>query len=117
MGKEEAKKQLLKDLIPFFVTAGLALIFMLFGLITNYGNFRGIFEGANIFVGIIAFILAPVILGFEVAGFIVGWKWASKRWVALNLWGLLLKVIISVFAGYIIFPVKIIKDIIAIVRA
>ena len=117
MGKEEAKKQLLKDLIPFFIVAGLVLVFMIFGMITNYGDFRGIFEGYNVFVSIIAFILAPVILGFEVAGFILGWKWASKRWVALNLWGLLLKVIISVFAGYIIFPVMIIKDIIAIVRA
>ena len=117
MGKEEAKKQLLKDLIPFFVTAGLALAFMLFGLITNYGNFHGIFEGQNIFVSIIAFILAPIIMGVYISGLICGWKWASKRWVALNLWGLLIKLIISVLAGYIIFPVKIIKDIIAIVRA
>ena len=117
MGKEVAKKQFLKDLIPFFIFAGLALALMLFGLITNYGDFRGIFEGSSVFVSVIAFILVPIIFGFEFAGFIVGWKWASKRWVALNLWGLVLKVCIAVFAGYIIFLVKVIKDIIAIVRA
>ena len=56
-------------------------------------------------------------MGFEIAGFILGWKWAHERFRAYNIWGLVIKVCIAVFAGYIIFPVVLIKDIIAYVKA
>ena len=108
-----AKKKLIKDLIPFAITAVLTLILLFVGLITDLNDFRAIFADANVFTSVIAFILAPIILGFEVAGFILGWKWASERFRAYNLFGLIIKVCISVFAGYIIFPIVLIKDIIA----
>ena len=115
--KETAKKKLIKDLIPFAITAVLTLILLFVGLITNLNDFRSIFAEANIFVSIIAFILAPLIMGFEIAGFILGWKWAHERFRAYNIWGLVIKVCIAVFAGYIIFPVVLVKDIIAYVKA
>ena len=115
--KEQAKKKLIKDLIPFLITAAIVLIITIIGLITDLGGLRTQLAGESIVAIIVAVPLAAIILGFEVAGMILGWKWASKRWVALNLWGLLIKLIIACFAGYIIFPIVIVKDIIAYAKA
>ena len=115
--KEQAKKKLIKDLLPFAISTGIFLVILIIGIITNMGGIRETAFSEGVLIGIVAVILVPIILGFEIAGFIIGWKWASTKWVALNLWGLLIKVIISVFAGYIIFPIVIIKDIIAYAKA
>ena len=115
--KQEAKKKLIKDVLPFIITVAVVLVIMIIGLFSPDMGLREILVSEGILIGIVAFILAPLIMGFEVAGFILGWKWASQRWVALNLVGLIIKVCIAVFAGYIIFPVVLIKDIISLVKA
>ena len=80
-------------------------------------GFREIYADASVFEGIVASILVSLILGFEIAGFIVGWKWISGYVRARNLLGFFIKLIIATLIGYIIFPVILVKDIIAYCKA
>ena len=93
------------------------IIFMIIGGITNLEGFRDIYAEATVFEGIVATILVPLIMGFEVAGVIEGWKWISKFVKAGTFLGFLIKLLIATLAGYIIFPVILIKDIIAYCKA
>ena len=115
--KEQAKKKLIKDLLVFGITTVITLALLIVGIIGNIEGLRDIAFAEGVGTGIIAIILVPLIMGFEVAGFVIGWKALSQRLRAYNLLGLIIKVCIAVFLGYIIFPVILIKDIIAYCKA
>lgn len=114
--KQEFKKKLIKDLIPFVITAALMLITIIICTIA-VEEFREIFAEVTIFEGIIAIMLAPLIMGFEVAGLIVGWKWLSQYIRVGSLLGFIIKLTIAALIGYILFPVILIKDIVAYCKA
>ena len=116
--KEAAKKKLIKDLLVFIITAGICLIiFVGVGWIGNVGGFRALVLSEGVLLGILATLIAPIIMGLYIAGIVVGMKFLNQRIVAMNLVGLLIKLILAVFIGFILFPVVIIKDIVAYVKA
>lgn len=116
--KEVAKKKLIKDLLVFIITAGICLIILVgVGWIGNMEGFRDIILSEGVLLGILATLIAPIIMGLYIAGIVVGMKFLNQRIVAMNLFGLLFKLILAVLIGFILFPVVIIKDIVAYVKA
>ena len=114
--KEECKKKIIKDLKPFIIaTVITAVIIIAFMIISPEA--KAILAEGGAFNGTVAAIIlatfVPILFGFEIAGFIMGWKWLSQRIKAQNLLGLCIKVANAPFIGYIMFPVILVKDIIA----
>lgn len=71
--------------------------------------------------GILAAILAGVeeknlIWAYCIAGIPCGWRWASHLLTAVSGKGILLKLLISVFLGWVAVPVMFIKDIINVLK-
>lgn len=115
--KETLKKKLIKDILLFAIPAVIVIAILIAGFASGNEELLSIFEGESVFVSVIAVILVPIIGGFEVAGFILGWKWVSDWLKAYNLLGFIIKGLIATFAGYIIYPIVLIKDIIAYKKA
>ena len=115
--KQECLKKIIKDLIPFAITAVITIVIMIVGAVGGIEGFKEIYADVSVFEGIVASVLVPLILGFEVAGFIIGWKWLSNYVKARNLLGFFIKLIIATLVGYILYPVILVKDIIAYCKA
>ena len=108
---------MIKDLIPFAITVILTAVIMIVCAVADVEGFREIYAGESVFTGIVASILAPLILGFEVAGLIIGWKWLSGYVRVGTVLGFIIKLFIAALIGYIMFLVIIVKDIIAYCKA
>lgn len=93
--KNQLKKQLIKDLII------LGISWTVFGILFSM-------DGS---------VLMGVISGFMCAGFPFGWRWTSKIFTALSFYTVIMKVLISIFAGWIAAPIIIIKDIVCLATA
>lgn len=95
--KEEMKKQLIKDIV-IAIIAWVVVAILFIAL-----------NGQS--------IALSLLMGFMCAGIPFGWRWSSKIFSAISLYTIALKVILSIFLGWIALPVIIIKDIIAIAKA
>ncbi len=114
--KEAAKKKLIKDLLVFVITAGLSLIAVVgVGWIGNVAGFREMILSEGVLIGILGTLIAPLILGLEIAGMVVGWK--ALRIRSGSLIGFIIKLAVAIMIGYVLFPIVIIKDIVAYVKA
>ena len=115
--KEECKKKIIKDLKPFIITTVITAVLYIAAVIATLIIYPEIYAEAGAFNSIIAVIvvsiLIPLFLGLEIAGCIVGWKWLSKYIRATNILGLCIKIGVATLIGYVMFPVILIKDIIA----
>ena len=95
--KTEAKAQLIKHIV-FAVIAWIVAAVLFISL-----------AGAGVGFGIL--------MGFLCAGVPFAWKWLSNIFVAVSITSIAIKALLSVFLGWIAFPVTIIKDVIAVATA
>lgn len=95
--KEDAVKQLIKDL----VILGCGIAFMIF-ITVGTGSMAG---GFGIFAAVMC------------SGFPFGWRWLSKIFISLNLYTVVIKFMLSVFLGWIACPVVLIKDVVDVIKA
>ena len=95
--KMEAKNQLIKHLVCALIA-----------WIAAAALFIGMAE-ASVGLGIVT--------GFMCAGVPFAWKWLSNIFVAVSITSIAIKALLSVFLGWIAFPVTIIKDVIAVATA
>ena len=95
--KAEAKNQLVKHLV-FAAIAWTVAAFLFIGL-----------AGSGVGLGIM--------MGFMCAGVPFAWKWLTNIFVAVSITGIAIKALLSVFLGWIAFPVIIIKDVVAVTTA
>lgn len=96
MTKSEARKKFIKDLITLVI-----------------GIVIGGIIGINAIPGdkVVAFIMFGLFLG----GIPLGWKFASHIITAVSLLGIIGKLFISLVLGWIVAPITVIKDIIALI--
>lgn len=103
--KKEAKTQLIKD-ICIFLACGI-IITVLMAKTSN------LFSSSNIFLNCFLAFFGILFLG----GVYFGWKWANNVVTAISFIGIVMKVMLAVILGWIAFPVALIKDIVALVKA
>lgn len=101
MTKKEAVFQLLKHLAIGVVTA------IILGSIT--GETHGETIGETIGM--------TVLLTFAVGGLPFGWKLVSGWFSARTIMSVIVKAFISILVGWVIYPITLVKDIIAIIKA
>ncbi len=95
--KEEMKTQLIKDIVIAIVAW--AIVTILFVSLNDTS------------------VPLAILGGFMCAGIPFGWRWSSNIFTAISLYTIAIKLILSLFLGWIALPVTIIKDIIAIAQA
>lgn len=94
--KQEAINQLIKDI----VVAGIAWIVsaFIFGALAETG------------------VILGIIAGFMCAGVPFAWKWLSNIFISFSIYTLAIKLLLSIFLGWIALPIIIIKDVVGVVR-
>lgn len=107
MTKSEAKSILIKDLI----TAGVAALII--GIIFGAFAIPATIESADVF----SCIFLGGFIGLYCAGIPFGWRWASKGFIAIGWFMILVKIGIALGLGFIAFPVTIITDIVRLCKA
>lgn len=115
--KSEAKKKIIKDLVIFFITAIATAALLIVGAVTDMEGFRDIFVGVSMIESIIACILVPILLGFQISGMVIGWGIIGNKIPITGVVGIGIRLLISLFLGCIIFPIVLIKDVIAYKKA
>lgn len=101
MTKKEAVFQLLKHLAIGVITA------IIFGSMT--GETQGGTIGETIGM--------TVILTFGVGGLPFGWKLVSGWFSARSIMSIIVKAFISILIGWVVYPITLVKDVIAIIKA
>lgn len=98
MTKGQAKDDFIETIATALLTGVIVALIFVFGS-----------DMDNKFFNIIALSIVYTI-GF--GGVIPGWKWISSIITAVSLWGIVIKLFIAVCLGWIILPVKLIRDIV-----
>lgn len=96
MDKREARNRLIKDGI--LAVVAWALCGVLFAMLTPMGGY--------------GFIISIICAGIP-----FGWRWLSKIITAMSFFGIVIKILLSVFIGWIAIFVVLIKDIIMLATA
>lgn len=116
--KEQAKRQLIQDLRLCVIIAVVTFVIFLIGIIGNINGLREDAFSEGVFTGIVGLILAPLLLGVSISGWVMGVRWLAPRFPD---WGFIKWMIIFFIAGPIgcilVFPITIIRDIIAYSKA
>lgn len=116
--KEAAKKKLIKDLVICIVTAVIAfLVFIIGGWFGCVDGFRDMILENGVFTGIILTLFMPILMGIYISGLVIGWRYWHRRIMITTWLSLIIKLCLATLTGYIVFPITIIKDIIAYVKA